>query len=180
MLSPIRALWQRFVRLPRSLRIAGYLLSGYLLYALLLGLALPALLGALLPGKLSEMTGRPVRLEALTFNPFTLELEARGFAMDEADGRPFAGIKRLGVNLSLWQSLFNGAPTLADLELEGPFGHLQQNTDGSFNFSSLLSPPTPAAANAEPAGVPAFVIDRLRLQNGQFWLKDQIHALDLH
>ncbi|QSX42196.1 DUF748 domain-containing protein [Shewanella cyperi] len=180
MFSPVKSLWQRFIKLPRSLRIAGYLLSGYLVYAALLGLALPALLGAMLPGKLSDLTGRPVSLTQLSINPFTLELEAREFALAESDGSPFTGFERLGLNFSLWQSIFNGAPTLANLELDGPFGHLLQRADGSFNFSSLLptndAPPTDTA----PAAMPAFVIDRLRLGRGQFSVTDQLHGIDLH
>src|SRR5690606_24687500 len=85
-------------------------------YALLVVLLLHALGVYLINKQFDKRATVPAHLEAIRFNPFTLELALRNLHMGEPDA-PQVAFDRLYANLQA-DSLWSGALHLRDVELE--------------------------------------------------------------
>ena len=67
---------------------------------------LPYLIKSKLPAALEAQTGQKASLGAVSFNPFTLRLEAHDFVLGPGEPKPLASFRRLVVELgaaSLWR-----------------------------------------------------------------------------
>ena len=121
---------------------------------------------------------RTLRLGAVQFNPFTLELDIRDIAFPDTDGRPMLAAQRLYVNLQI-ASLWNRGATFKVIQLEHPAVHAQLRTDGSLNLGDLAKPF--AKEPPSPASAPARVfLGRLTVMGGEFTLLDLGHPTTLH
>ncbi|NMH64318.1 DUF748 domain-containing protein [Shewanella salipaludis] len=172
---------QRFFRLPRAMRVAGYCLLGYLLYAALLGLLTPYLLKTQAPAKLSELLGRPVSIAEIKINPFLLDAEIRRFRVDAVDHADFAAIDRLSVEVNFWRSVFQQTLDLERLQIAGLSANLARLSDApqaSFNFSDLLtrfqSEAPPATPAAETAALMPVKIADFELTGATLRLEDKV------
>lgn len=180
----------RFKAAPRSLKIASYCLLAYLLYAILLGLATPALLESQLPKLLEKQLGRQVSLEKVRINPFLLRLELDKLVIAELDKQTtFAAIGQLGTQLAFWQSITNLAPTVDYLHIEHPEINIKRQDATRFNFTDILETlasqaQTPSAEpaqedNASADTIPALIVSRIALNQGEFAFTDQLTSADL-
>jgi uncharacterized protein involved in outer membrane biogenesis len=117
-----------------------YTLSGFLL--------LPWLAREQTVTRLSALLQRPVALETVRLNPFTLTLEVRNFSIAEASGEPLLQVGRLFADLelrSVWQRVW----VVRELTLDGVQAQVERGADGSWNWQHLL--PAAAPAVTDPA-----------------------------
>ncbi|SQD77545.1 DUF748 domain-containing protein [Moritella yayanosii] len=175
---------QRFTRAPRYQRICSYALIAYLIYALLLGLLVPYLTKSIVPEKVSALLGRPVLIEDVTINPFTLTFEVKGFEIQTQEQQDFVGIGRLTLQVNLWKSLFNGSINLETIEIDQAFANIEKFNDNQFNFSDIqeyMAAQTTPAETPEPgaeesndaSGLPHIQIANIGITNSAFNFKDQ-------
>ncbi|HXF79491.1 MAG TPA: DUF748 domain-containing protein [Usitatibacter sp.] len=155
------------------LRIAaGVALAAVGLYAIVGFFLVPAVAKKLIVDNARQMLGRVVSLEALTFNPFTLDARATGVAMMEADGRtPFASLDHLDVNGSA-TSIYRLAPVVDALTIDGLKVRLVRDSETHYNVSDILA--KLAAAPAKPAGEGArFSVSNIRLNRSRIDFDDR-------
>ncbi|WP_158134122.1 DUF748 domain-containing protein [Vibrio navarrensis] len=189
--SKLTQLVQRFTRVAKPIRYTIYLLFAYALYALSLGVILPAVIESKVPPMLAQQLGREVKLNQVTINPFLLRVRVDGFAVQEADGvQAFSQFERLELQLSFWRSLFTLTPTLEYVTLSGPqvrIERLQQDNQVRFNFSDILDtlaqqtqqtqPPSPQSTESS---LPALRIEKIEIASGQFHFQDQLTGAQLN
>lgn len=189
--SKLTQLVQRFTRVAKPIRYTIYLLFAYALYALSLGVILPAVIENKAPPMLAQQLGREVKLNQVAINPFLLRVRVDGFALQEADGvQAFSQFERLELQLSFWRSLFTLTPTLEYVTLFGPqvrIQRLQQDNQVRFNFSDILDtlaqqtqqtqPPSPQSTESS---LPALRIEKIEIASGQFHFQDQLTGAQLN
>ncbi|MBE4585256.1 hypothetical protein BOO29_09740 [Vibrio navarrensis] len=189
--SKFSQLVQRFTRVAKPIRYTIYLLFAYVLYALSLGVILPAVIENKAPPMLAQQLGREVKLNQVAINPFLLRVRVDGFALQEADGvQAFSQFERLELQLSFWRSLFTLTPTLEYVTLSGPqvrIQRLQQDNQVRFNFSDILDtlaqqtqqvqPPSPQSTESS---LPALRIEKIEIASGQFHFQDQLTGAQLN
>ena len=189
--SKLTQLVQRFTRVAKPIRYTIYLLFAYALYALSLGVILPAVIENKAPPMLAQQLGREVKLNQVAINPFLLRVRVDGFALQEADGvQAFSQFERLELQLSFWRSLFTLTPTLEYVTLFGPqmrIQRLQQDNQVRFNFSDILDtlaqqtqqtqPPSPQSTESS---LPALRIEKIEIASGQFHFEDQLTGAQLN
>ncbi|MFQ6371116.1 DUF748 domain-containing protein [Shewanella sp. YIC-542] len=142
------------------MKIACWLTGGYLLYALLLGLLVPAVARSVLPEKLTQLLGRQVTLQQLHINPFLLRLQLDGVAIAGKGDSPQLSLTHADTQFNLWQSLFQQAWCINHLTLNGLDITLTRQADANGNIgfdiddilSRLQSPAT--APEPEPTAAP--------------------------
>lgn len=124
---------------------------------------------------LGEKLGRPVAIESIRFNPFSLVAVVKGLSIGEPEGSArFVGFGELSVDLQA-QSLLRLAPVVREVTLKEPYLHIVRNADGAtYNFSDLPgrfpAAPENAAAPAEPA---RFSINNIRIAQGLVEIEDR-------
>ncbi|EJL6397203.1 DUF748 domain-containing protein [Vibrio navarrensis] len=189
--SKLTQLLQRFTRVAKPIRYTIYLLFAYALYALNLGVILPAVIENKAPPMLAQQLGREVKLNQVAINPFLLRVRVDGFALQEADGvQAFSQFERLELQLSFWRSLFTLTPTLEYVTLFGPqvrIQRLQQDNQVRFNFSDILDTlaqqtqqtqqPSPQSTESS---LPALRIEKIEIASGQFHFQDQLTGAQLN
>lgn len=178
---------------PRWMRIALWLTTIYLLYALLLGLLTPAILKAKLPHALSKTLGREVSVEDITINPFLLRARLQNFRIAEAgtnSNEDFFRFSRLEVDVGFWQSLLTFTPTVEHLFLTGPYAQLHREPGKEhtrFNFSDIVEQLQSNAVEQSTASrndetedpLPHIRLGLLRLNNGMVHVVDKVTGADL-
>ena len=147
---------QKFSSAPRYQRFLSYALVAYLMYALLLGLLVPYLAKSMAPEKISALLGRPVQIQDVAINPFTLKFEIKGFEIQTQEQQDFVGIGRLTLQINLWKSLFNGSINLETIEVDQAFANIERLDATQFNFSDI---PAYIAAQAVPSATPEPIIE---------------------
>ncbi len=118
--------------------------------------------------------GRHVSMGAISFNPFTVTVEVRQFALAEADNRPIASFDLLRIGASLSASLWHRAWTLNEVRLERPLVQVLINHDGSLNLAKLA----PATPEKPPpaAHLPALRVIALGVHGGSVRFQDLSRA----
>lgn len=127
---------------------------------------------------LSDSLHRPVTIDKVLINPYALSLEARGFALREADGSPLAGFDRVYVNLQA-SSLFRGAWTFRRIELENPRGRVILLKDGTTNFHPLV-PAQDSGTDTGEDGLVPLVVESLRVTGGELDITDHTQGTPFH
>jgi hypothetical protein len=143
------------------------------IYALLGFFAVPALVHHWVDTRASALTGRPVSVGALRFNPFNLKLDVDQLHIGEADGHtPFVDIEQLTVNGS-WTSLFRLAPVLDELAMQHPRIVISRSAPQHFNFSDLIERFAGAPAKAD-AGPARFSLSNIVVHSGDIRFADDV------
>src|SRR6185503_18819270 len=125
-------------RHPRTRKIAIWLVAIFVAVGVLLGLAAPPLIRGKVASALSEKLHRPVTIEQIRINPYTMTVAIRGFLMKERQGAtPALSFDELFVNLEL-QSLIRLAPVIKELRLVKPYISVVRNNDLKYNFQDLI------------------------------------------
>ncbi|HEU0224783.1 MAG TPA: DUF748 domain-containing protein [Steroidobacteraceae bacterium] len=150
--------------------IGGSALLLLLAYALAGFLWVPRAVHAAVLETIEREYGRRASLERPSFNPFTFEFEARAFSLPDTDGGRLLGFERLYVDFDS-SSLWRRAWSFGAIELQRPYLRLVQQADGTLNLARMR---TKDAADAGPAAVPALVIDRLVIDQGQVDVLDRM------
>lgn len=118
---------------------------------------------------------REVAFGDIRFNPYTLRLDVRDFALPDADGKPMLAFQHLLVNLTV-ASLWHRGPDFETILLEQPFARVLIKPDGTLNFSELALPADPNAQPQPPRPKPARVfIKHFNLVAGNVAFEDLAH-----
>ncbi|RTR36571.1 DUF748 domain-containing protein [Shewanella canadensis] len=179
---------EKFKQLPKYQRYLSILLTSYFVYSGILGLIVPYAVEKQLPVQLESLLKRPVSLDDVSINPFTLNVVLTHFKIDETDNREFVGFDTLGFELRFWHSLFNGAISISDVSLTQPFvftERLNTKENLQFNFSDILaelakSPESPQEPSNEPMSLPHVIVEHLSIANANFLYSDTVTDSQLH
>lgn len=162
--------------LGRRVRLWVAIVAGLVaLYAVLGFFVLPAVIRAQLPPRLGKLLDRQVSLARARTNPFTLSVTLEGFLVNDRDGEPLLGWRRLYVNAQL-SSLLTRTVSLKAIELTEPYGRVVVEKDGKPSFADIVERLTKAepARPPEPAAKPRQVaIGHLAIQGARLVLEDR-------
>jgi hypothetical protein len=148
------------------------LLFAVLVFSVLGFLVLPQVVKALLADQLSKALHRPVAVESVSINPYTLVLQVAGFSVQEKGGEQIvAGFGSLYLNAE-WSSLWRGGPVISELKLVDPVFRIARLADGRFNFSDLIDEFTATPPSDDPA--PLFSLNNIRVTGGRIEFDDQM------
>ena len=157
----------------RTLIIIGILI---LLYTLAGFLVVPWAAEAILPDKLSEQLNRPVQVENISLNPYSLTLGVNGLQIQEKSGdETFVAFDEFFVNIQ-WVSLFKLGLIAREIRLTNPVARIARVSENEFNFSDLI----PAKPDGEPSApeteAPSepfhFSLSNIEIINGDFEFHD--------
>jgi len=146
--------------------LAAYAVTGYFI--------VPPVAKHYLVKGLGEALGRPVALESISLNPFSLVAVVRNLAVSERDApERFLGFSELSIDLQA-QSLFRLAPIVREVTLKDPYVRIVRNADAkTYNFSDILERFAAAPkAVEEPAEPTRFSINNIRIANGKVEIDD--------
>jgi hypothetical protein len=111
--------------------------SGILAALILLSMTvLPAVVKTWLTEAIRQTTGRKTHLQSLAFNPLTMTVTAKGFAIEEQGGGPFIGIGSIRASLSP-SSIFRRALILSEVAINTPFIGITRKGPNHYNFSDI-------------------------------------------
>jgi uncharacterized protein involved in outer membrane biogenesis len=132
----------------------------------------------------SELLGRELRVERISFKPWNLELAVDGITLAgaaapaspgaaAAEVPPQVQIERLLLNLEA-SSLWKRAPVLSALEVHAPRLRLKLRGDGGTDLDDMLQRLRSQPQAEEPQGPPPrFALHNLRLERGELLLEDE-------
>jgi uncharacterized protein involved in outer membrane biogenesis len=119
----------------------------------------PRIIKSVVVKQMAEKYHRTASLGEVRFNPFTFKLEAHGFSLPDADGKPMLGFDRLTVDLSI-ASLWRGGVVFNTIGLDAPTVRLVRRANGRLNIQDLIPPPD----GKPPAKI---IIDHLAVRQGR-------------
>ncbi|HQO30076.1 MAG TPA: DUF748 domain-containing protein, partial [Accumulibacter sp.] len=139
---------------------------------------LPPVAKSLAVDKLSAILHRPLSVERIDFDPYTLELEIVGVAIQEkGGGETVAGFDRLYANVAD-SSFWRGGPVISELRLVAPVLRLVRLPDGQLNFSDLIDEWLARPQNDDPT--PAFALNNIQISDGRIDFDDRMLAEKHH
>jgi hypothetical protein len=135
-------------------------------------LVLPLLVKSVLVEQLSKVLQRPVTVEGVRINPYTLSLQISGLAIHEKGGGALAaGFDSLNVN-GEWSSLWRGGLVISELSLLAPTFRVVRLRDGRFNFSDLIDEISAQPESDDPT--PRFSLNNIQISGGTIEFDDQM------
>ncbi|MEV4782538.1 DUF748 domain-containing protein [Burkholderia sp. LMU1-1-1.1] len=143
-------------------------------YALAGGWALPWLIKSQVPKFAETELERKASIGDVSFNPFTLRLEAKDVRLTEANGAPLFGVGALVVEMQ-WRSLVRRAWSLAEIRVTAPSLQLAISPDGKFNIAQLMETLDKRKKDDSDSGMPRLVIEHFALEQGKVEMHDR-HA----
>ncbi len=160
------------------------------LYALIGFFAVPFAIKAKVPEMVQEMTGTEVTLDDAEFNPFSLTLSLKGFAMQKPEGNKIIGLGELYVNYGLWTTIKHLAVSIDEFRLTAPYTNIVIDKDGSINLANLLKTDETEVEESEQSDeIFQIWIKDIRIEQGQIDFanlsspepfKAQIQPINLH
>ena len=143
-------------------------------YALAGGWALPWLIKSQVPKFVETELERKASIGDVSFNPFTLRLEAKDVRLTEANGAPLFGVGALAVEMQ-WRSLVRRAWSLAEIRVTAPSLQLAISPDGKFNIAQLMETLDKRKKDDSDGGMPRLIIEHFALEQGKVEMHDR-HA----
>ncbi|MCJ8304698.1 DUF748 domain-containing protein [Shewanella sp.] len=190
MSKPFTQLAVKFRHLPKYQRYLAILLTIYLIFTALLGLLVPYVAHKQLPQELSAMLKRPVMLEDVSINPFTLKVSLTGFSVQEKDNSNFIGFGKLTFELDFWRSIINLALSVDHVTLDKPYAllvRLNKPDSYTFNFSDIIHELVNREVNETvdnqpetPNGLPHIKVKALSIVNAELVYTDKVTDSRLH
>ncbi len=120
---------------------------------------------------------RQVRVEAVTFNPFTLEARARGITVSDKSGpRPLLAIDEVFVDLSM-KSLVHFAPVVKKLQVTRPVASVIRLEASRYNFSDIVDRQLAKPPPPEKEAPARFALFNLELIDGRIDFDDRPEKL---
>ena len=162
--------------------IAAYTLAGFFLA--------PYLVRHYVPKIVHEQLKKQAAVGEVHINPYTFTIDANDFRLEEPDGQPIVGFKRLFVDFEL-KSLFKWAWTFRQVSLEGPQVNAVIAKDGALNLAGLAPPSAEAPPKAPEKGKdpPPLIVEEVSIDQGRIDFTDQrqskpasitLNSLELH
>jgi hypothetical protein len=142
-------------------------------FALLGFFAVPPLAKYYLVKTLGEQLERPVSLQEIRFNPFTLSAQVKGFSVQEKrSSQVFVSFDDLLVNLE-YRSLIRLAPVVKQMMLVRPYVHIVRNPDArTYNFSDLMEKFSKPAPAQQTKSTLRFSLNNILLSEGRIDFED--------
>ncbi|MTV40929.1 DUF748 domain-containing protein [Duganella radicis] len=134
----------------------------------------PSVIKSQLPKYAQTELERKASIGALSFNPFTLRLEAQDVRLTEANDAPLFAVGGLAVEMQ-WRSLFRRAFSFAEIRITEPAVQLAIAKDGKFNIAEFLATLDKHKKDEPDSGMPRLVIEHFVLDGGKVAMHDQ-HA----
>jgi len=162
------------LRSPRLAIVAFASIFGYTLIGFFL---LPYIIKAHVIPRVAEQLHRPVLIEDVEVNPFSLSLRATGFEIREVDESPVMGFEELFINLQA-SSLFRRAYVFDSIRLTFPYVSAVVSKEGRLNLLDLLpadkgpQPAAPPQADKAPSQIPAIEIGEFEIAQGIVEFRD--------
>lgn len=131
----------------------------------------------------SEMLGRTVTLQDVTFNPWTWVYEIRGLEIPEPGAEPLLKLALLRIDASS-QTLFKLAPVLDEVTIDGLQVNAVMNEKNRRDFERLTGGSGDAGAKGSSApsgassGLPKFAIYNIALTNSSLRYQDKAAGID--
>jgi len=145
--------------------IVFYTLAGFFLA--------PWLVRHYVPQIVQEQLKKQAAIGEVRINPYTFTVEANDFRLDEPDGQPIAGFKRLFVDFEL-KSLFKWAWMFRQVSLEEPLVNAVIAKDGALNLAGLVPPSeTPVKPPEKEKDPPPLIVEELSIDQGRIDFTDQ-------
>ncbi|MCG3149182.1 MAG: hypothetical protein PCFJNLEI_02642 [Verrucomicrobiae bacterium] len=142
----------------------------------------PRLLKFVVLWQLPKQIGRPVTLQNVRVNPFTMSVALQGFGITEknADGKPFVSWDEVFVNVDP-TGLLGKEIVFSTINISNATARVQVNPDGSFNFSDILTR-FPADPNKpkESRQPPVVRVGQLRITGTKAIYDDHSRATPFH
>ena len=135
---------------------------------------LPSVIKSQLPKFVETELERKATLGEVSFNPFTLRLEAKEFRLTEANGAPLFGVDALAVEMQ-WRSLLRRAWSFAEISVTKPAVQLAIAPDGKFNIAAFMETLDKRKKDDSDSGMPRLVIEHFSLEQGRVDMDDR-HA----
>jgi len=158
--------------LGRRGKIAVWLGGVMLFYTVVGFLIAPPIVRLVLEKKLPELLHRPVTIESLRLNPYTLSATLEKLRIERKDGSAaLFAFDRLYVNLESL-SLLKQALVIKAIALEGPTIDVTRLEGEHFNFSDLLESDTAPPPKTEPAKPFLFSINNIEISRGDIRFAD--------
>jgi uncharacterized protein involved in outer membrane biogenesis len=132
----------------------------------------PSVIRSQLPKYAETELERKAGIGELSFNPFTLRLEARDVRFTEANDAPLFAVGALAVEMQ-WRSLFRRAWSFAEIRITEPSVQLAIAKDGKFNIAELLATLDKHKKEESDGGMPRLVIEHFVLDGGKVAMHDQ-------
>jgi len=145
--------------------------AAILIYTLAGFLLTPYIVRRFLPGVVQKELKKQASIGEVRVNPYLFTFEANAFRLDEPDGQPIVGFKRLFVDFEL-KSLFKWAWTFRQVRLEDPAVNAVIHPDGRLNLTSLVPPSDvspPQNADDQP---PRLIFEEIMIDQGRIDYKD--------
>ncbi|WP_240732301.1 DUF748 domain-containing protein [Dyella terrae] len=142
------------------------------LFGLLGFFAGPSIIKSQIEKRATVALGRPVTLDKVHLNPYTLRLQLDQLHIGDRDGKAaFVDIDQVVVNTS-WSSVYRLAPVLDELTLQRPRVRIVREADQRFNFTDLIDKfaSGPTDPNAKPA---RFALSNISIHDGDIDFDDQ-------
>ncbi|SEK96684.1 DUF748 domain-containing protein [Nitrosovibrio tenuis] len=169
------SIFHRIAAQKRRLGIGlGILAAAIALFGLLGYFWLPGYAKTKLESTLSEALQRPVTVQSVEIQPFTLELTVRGFRVGEKTSDTDAGeallsIDELYTNLSI-ASVSRRAPVISSVSVRGPAVRLVREGENRFNITDLVEDFMKRPAG----GKTMFAVSNILVEDGRFIFIDRV------
>jgi hypothetical protein len=156
-----------WVALPAVLLVLLYTVLGFFL--------VPRLVRSGIHDYVAQNYHREISLGYVRFNPYSLRLDLRDFALPDSDGQPMVSFRHLLVDLTV-ASIWRRGPDFQAILLEDPYARVVIKPDGSLNFAELAPPPPPTLPKPEPKSEPVrLFIAQLSVRAGNIAFEDHAH-----
>ncbi len=144
--------------------ITIYTLSGFFL--------VPYLVRHYVPKIVQENFEKNATIGEVRFNPYVFTFEANDFVMDEPDGQPIVGLKRLFIDFEL-KSLFKWAFTFKQISFEQPHLNTIIAQDGTLNLARLAPASDTPPPEEKDKSVPRLIFEHLVIDQGRIDFTDK-------
>jgi uncharacterized protein involved in outer membrane biogenesis len=144
--------------------IIVYTLSGILL--------VPYLVRHYVPKIAQEKLEKSAAIGEVRFNPYVFTFEANDFRMDEPNGEPIAGFKRLFVDFEL-KSLFKWAWTFKQIAVEQPHLNTIIAQNGTLNLAQIVPASDTTPSEEKDKSLPRLIFEHLIIDQGRIDFTDK-------
>lgn len=160
---------------PQRKRLVLWTFGVLLFYTIVGFFILPPIVRAVAMKRLSKELERPVTIQKVRLNPFTLSATIRGLLIKDKDSEPFVSWDEVYVNFQL-VSFFTRPWVFKEISTSQPYVRVQVNKDYTLNFSDLVekfSKPSAAPVTPKKSSKPlALRVELLRLSGAKVSLAD--------
>ncbi len=146
--------------------------SLFLLTLIFITLILPGIINNRASLWVAENTGRDLKIESISINPFNLSVTIKKLQLSETDQeKTFVSWDLLRASLSA-ASIYHRAAVIDELHIEKPYVHLEKQSAERFNFSDLLPEKADEPENTTLDEPTRFSLNNLSIIHGRIDLLD--------